>query len=140
MNFVYIYDMKHVVAISIWNNRVSPVMDTANQLMMIDYEDKRELKRTILDIPNLNVVYKTEFFKGQGIDLLICGAISMQMYQILVASNIEVVPFIRGSIQKVLTAYSDGDLQNGEFFLPGCQNHVLGLGRKRCRRRGNNWE
>ena len=128
--------MKNKVAISIWNNRVSPVMDTANRLMVIDYEDKHELNRSVLDIPNLNVIYKTEFFKGQGINLLICGAISMRMYQILAASQIEVVPFIRGSIQKILTAYNNGDLQNGDFFLPGCQNNVLGLGRKRCRRRG----
>ena len=94
-------------------------MDTANRLMVIDNEDKRELNRSVLDIPNLNVIYKTEFFKGQGINLLICGAISMRMYQILAASQIEVVPFIRGSIQKILTAYNNGDLQNGDFFLHG---------------------
>ena len=111
-------------------------MDTANQLMVIDYEDKRELKRSVLDIPHLNVVHKIEFFKGHGVNLLICGAISMQMHQILAASHIEVVPFIRGSIQKILAAYNNGDLQNGDFFLPGCQNNVLGLRRKRCRRRG----
>ena len=128
--------MIYKVAISIWNNRVSPVMDTANQLMVVDYEDKRELKRSVLDIPNLNVVHKADFFKVQGVNLLICGAISMQMFQILAASHIEVLPFIRGSIQEILTAYNNGDLQNGDYFLPGCQNNSLGLNRKRCRRRG----
>ena len=111
-------------------------MDTANQLMLFDYEDKKELSRSVLDIPNLNVVYKAEFFRAQGVSLLICGAISMQMYRILTASQVEIIPFIRGSIQEVLAAYVDGDLQNGDFFLPGCQDHVLGLGQQRCRRRG----
>ncbi len=136
MNLVYINDMRHRVAISIWNDRVSPVMDTANQLMVIDYEDKHELKRSVLNIPNLNVVHKAEFFRGQGINFLICGAISMQMFRILAASQVEVIPFIRGSIHEVLAAYNSGDLQNGEYFLPGCQNNGLGLGRKRCRKRG----
>lgn len=128
--------MRNKVAISIWKNRVSPVMDTSNQLILVDYEDKREIKRSVLDIPNFNVIYKVELFKGQGVNLLICGAISMRMYQILVASHIEVVPFIRGSIQKVLAAYNNGDLQDGDYFLPGCQNNVLGLRRQRCRRQG----
>jgi len=111
-------------------------MDTANQLIVIDFEDKRELKRTVLDIPNSNVVHKAEFFRGQEVNVLICGAISMQMYRILAASKVEVKPFIRGSIPEVLAAYNNGDLQNGDFFLPGCQNHVLELGQKRYRRRG----
>ena len=112
-------------------------MDTANQLLVIDYEDNREIQRSELNIPNLNIIYKAEFFKVQGINVLICGAISMRMYRMLTASRIEVVPFIRGTIQKILIAYANGDLQNGDYFLPGCHNNALGLQRKRCRRRGN---
>jgi len=112
-------------------------MDTANQLMMVDYENKNDLKRSVLDIPNLDAIYKAEGFKVQGINVLICGAISMRMFRILTASNIEVIPSIRGSIANILTAYTNGELQNGDYFLPGCRNNGLGFGRKRCRRQGN---
>ncbi|MCP4705550.1 MAG: hypothetical protein GY865_13200 [candidate division Zixibacteria bacterium] len=111
-------------------------MDTANQLMVIDYEDKHELKRAIMDIPDLNIIYKIEFFKGQGINILICGAISTRLYHILAASHIKVIPFIGGSIQEIVTAYINGDLQNGDYFLPGCRNNKNGFGRKRNRRQG----
>jgi len=136
MIFVILIHMRYKIALSIWNNKVSPVMDTASQLMVIEYEDKKEVMRMLLNIPHFNVVHKAEFLKDHGIDLLICGAISMQMHQILTASHIEVIPFIRGSIGKVLAAYNDGDLQNGDFFLPGYRQNIPGFRRIRCRRRG----
>jgi predicted Fe-Mo cluster-binding NifX family protein len=114
-------------------------MDFASQLMVIDLEDKIEIGRHLLDIPNLNVIHKTEFLKNQGINLLICGAISIQMNQILTSSQIEVIPFIRGSIQNVLAAYIEGELHGGNFYMPGCRNNKFGpnqRGHQRQRRFG----
>ena len=122
--------MSYKVAISIWQNRVSPVMDSARQLMVVDYEDKREVKHMVIDIPNLNLIHKTEFLKSLGINLLICGAISTQMQQVLTASHIEVIPFIRGPMQKVLNAYINGNLNGDNFCLPGCRGNALEPGRR----------
>jgi predicted Fe-Mo cluster-binding NifX family protein len=129
--------MNYKVAISIWKNRVSPVMDSANRILSIDYFDGNEIGRKISSIPQLNDIHKAEFFKSQQIKILICGAISIRMHQILTASHIEIIPFIRGSIDQVIDAFNKGELQNGNFFLPGCGQHLYGATRQRCRRWGN---
>jgi len=112
-------------------------MDTANHILLIDYSDGHETNREILDIPQYNDIHKVEYFRSQRIGILICGAISMRMHQLLAASHIEIIPFIRGSIDRVIDAYNKGELQNGEFFLPGCGRHRRGSGRGRRHKWGN---
>jgi len=41
------------VAIPIWNGRVSPVMDTACRLLVVDFADGREVSRETWDIPQV---------------------------------------------------------------------------------------
>ena len=120
--------MNSKIALSIWENRISPVMDSAGQLLIVAYEDKQELSRQLILIPDIDLVRKVNFFKTQEIELLICGAISRQLLQILSVSGIKVIPFIRGSIKKVLRAYTNDCLGEDSFFLPGYQ---------RCRRKQN---
>ena len=120
--------MNSKIALSIWENRISPVMDSAGQLLIIEYEDKKELNRQLIYIPDIDLVKKVNFFQTQGVELLICGAISRQLLQILSVSGIKVIPFIRGSINKVLSAYIHEYLGEDSFFLPGYQ---------RCRRKQN---
>ena len=124
--------MNSKIALSIWENRISPVMDSAGQLLIVAYEDKVELNRQLILIPDIDLVKKVNFFKTQEVELLICGAISRQLLQILSVSGIKVIPFIRGSIKKVLTAYTNDCLGEDGFFLPGYQR----CRRKQKRRRG----
>jgi len=135
--------MNKRVAISIWNDRVSPVMDFAQTIMIVDYDEDVETSRMTVNIPQANHAYKVEFLKSQNVNLLICGAISMPLYRMLTASEIEVAPFIRGSIEPVLAAHLEGQLYGGRFFLPGCRRNALKLGgghhgtRRRCCRKYN---
>ncbi len=61
-----------------------------------------------------------------GIDVLICGAVSRELEEKLVASGVEVVAEIRGRFEEVVRAYAEGRLFQPRFLLPG--NHA------RCRR------
>ncbi len=111
-------------------------MDMASRLLVIDYENKRETDRTILDISHLHDILKAELLKNKKVDLLICGAISMQLHHYMAAANIEIVPFICGSVPDILAAYNRGVLQNGDFFQPGCRDNFSGPRCKRRRQRG----
>ncbi len=138
--------MNKRVAISIWNDRVSPVMDFARQLAVIDFQNDTETSRRIIDIPDTNHAHKAEYIKSLDIDLLICGAISMPLYQMLTASHIEVRPFIKGTIQNVLMASFNNDWHEDRFFLPGCRRNAMKLGgwghhgHGRCRRRSKEFK
>jgi len=115
------------VAISIWDSCVSPVLDTAGQLMIIELDGSEIISRRVVDIPQLHLVYKIDFFRKQGCNVLICGAVTQPMYQMIISLGIKVIPFIRGSVDNVIAAYIRGELHGDVFYMPGYPK------RRRCR-------
>jgi len=124
------------VAIPIWDGRVSPVMDTARQLLVIELADGSEVSRTVVDIPQANISGRTGFVSDLSIDVLICGAISHQFEQMLAASGIKAHPWFRGDIDEIIAAYHSGILQNDSFLMPGCRRRGRGRSRQRQGREG----
>jgi predicted Fe-Mo cluster-binding NifX family protein len=122
------------IAIPIWEGRVSPVMDTAQQLLVVEVRDGRERSRTLESMPRLHPVHLVRFIGDLGIDLVICGSVSRQLEWLLELSGTKVIPWIRGNVDKILTAYASGDLQDGSFSLPGCRSRFGP--QRRGRRRG----
>ena len=113
------------IALSIWNDRISPVFDNSSRLLLIDLENGREIGRTM--IPDRAVR-----LKELGINVLLCGAISRPLAYLLVASGVSIIPFLTGEIEEVLDAYLKGKLTGPHFLMPGCRG-----GRRRFRgRRG----
>ena len=120
------------IAIPIWDGRVSPVMDTAAHLLVIELERGQEIGRNLLVVPQSDIPQRAGFINGLGVDLLICGAISRQFELMISRLGIEVNPWVRGDIEQVIRAYSNGNLQNETFFLPGCgRRRRGGFGRGR---------
>ena len=116
------------VAIPIWNGRVSPVMDTACRLLVIDIVDGRQVSRKIINIPQGDMSYRASFISELGIETLICGAISQQFNQVIAASGTKTYPWCCGDVNEIVAAYSNGTFRIGSFPSPGC--------RQRQRRRG----
>ena len=121
------------VAIPIWNERVSPVMDTACRLLVVEIVGGQEISRTIVDIPQADIHHRATFLSGLGIDVLICGAISQQFEQIIAASGIKMHPWYCGRGNEIIAAYSNGTLQNGSFLSPGCRRQQQRRRRGRSR-------
>ena len=107
------------VAIPTWDGRVSPVMDTACRLLIAEITGSQEVSRTIVDIPQVSISYRAGFISGLGIDLLICGAISHEFEQMLIASGVKMYPWYCGNVDEIIAAHSNGTLQKDNFFLPG---------------------
>ena len=122
------------VAIPIWNGRVSPVMDTALRLVVADAVDDRELSKTLIDIPQSDLPQRAEFISELGIDILVCGAVSRQFQRLLVASGVNVCPWMGGDVDEIIHACCHGNLQRDCFSLPGCGRRRGRRGRGRMRR------
>ncbi len=122
------------IAISIWDGRVSPVMDTASTLLIAEVVNGVEVSRKVITIPPANICGRASFISGLGIDLLICGAISHRFEQMLLADGVKLMPWFRGDIDDVIAAHLNGNLQYQNFCLPGSDRRGR-YGRK-CRRRG----
>ena len=64
------------VAFTIWNGRISPVFDTARELLLLELEDDRIVSETHEQLPDADAARCVAKLHDLGISTLVCGAIS----------------------------------------------------------------
>ena len=108
------------LAIPIYNDNISNVFDFAHKLLLVDIENGKEVNRSEVAIENQFLPQRAGQLKNLGVDVLVCGAISRVLANMVTASGIQVLPYVTGSIDDVLQAYLTGQLVKPEFSMPGC--------------------
>ncbi|MFC1587702.1 NifB/NifX family molybdenum-iron cluster-binding protein [Planctomycetota bacterium] len=123
------------IAISIWNNRISPVFDTARQLLVVDIENGREISRSIESIDEGPLPKRAGKLEEIDVNTLLCGAISEPFAEMIFDSGINIIPFLAGEVEEVLAAYLTGSFPDARFEMPGrccrpryCQNRTSDIG------------
>jgi predicted Fe-Mo cluster-binding NifX family protein len=109
------------IAIANWDNRVSPVLDTAASLTVVDVGAAAESGRTLVRLGEAGLCGRARQMGGLGLDVLICGALSRPLYEALMVAGVEVVAFVAGDVSTVLDAYLAGRLPDRALTLPGCR-------------------
>ena len=107
------------IAIPIFKSRVSPVFDTCTRLLLIDFEDNRQISRKELDLDNFSLRQRLQLLKKNDVAVIICGGISDVFHAILSNSNILLISGICGNVDEVIKAHIDGRLNDPCFFMPG---------------------
>jgi predicted Fe-Mo cluster-binding NifX family protein len=108
------------IAIPQWQGRVSPVFDVAGILLLIDIENKQEIRREERPIGGTNPIARSAEFLSLGTDVLICGAISASLEARIVSGGVRVIGFTCGTVDEVLSAFLKGELSSRVFMMPGC--------------------
>ncbi len=109
------------VAITVWGNRISPVFDSAQTLLVVKIRDEQVIDKQIqlfqaaLFTKCLNLLEKLD------VRVLICGALCEGPAKVLESRNIEVIPFIAGEVEEILEWYVQGN-DLGRFAMPGCRH------------------
>lgn len=111
------------IAISIWEDKISPVLDTASKLLIIDNKTQKESSRFEANLLEQDMSQRCSFIRKLDLDVLICGAVSRQLSGRLKASGIKIISGISGPAEDVLEAYLQGDLLHSGFFMPGSKNN-----------------
>lgn len=119
------------IAIPVWNDCVSTVLDYSTILEVIDVEKGTPLRRHRVPFVETTVMSKIARLKDLNVDTILCGAVSRPFYHMTVAAGIRVVPFLRGSVDEILQAYLADRLTDAQLILPGC-----GWGRRQGGRGG----
>lgn len=109
-------------AIPIFENRISPLFDTAQHLVLVEIENGRELRRAEHALSEAELVPRARRVAGLGVDILICGAISCELKNMLQSAGVEVMPQICGPVEDVLAAFLSGELADMPFLMPGHRN------------------
>jgi len=114
------------VAIPIWENRISPVFDTASRLLIAEIAKDGIKKRSETELGASELAGRCCRIQAMEVDFLICGAITRQFAQMLTAAGIEVIPGISGHPDEVLDAFVHGSLTDPRFLMPGCRGVRFG--------------
>jgi len=108
------------VAVAIWEDRVSPVFDMAQRVrcFSVDGVGWEALGETdiALGIGKDRVTRLADL----GVEVLICGAISRPLAQMVEDANIMLIAFVSGEVEELMRAFCRGRLPDPTFLMPGC--------------------
>ena len=108
------------VAVPIWAGRVSPVLDVARRLVVAELEGRTEISRKEEPVAETDLFRRAQRIRQLGVDVLICGAVSRPLEDMLRANGVQVTPWVCGSVEEVLQAFLCGRLSEASFLMPGC--------------------
>jgi predicted Fe-Mo cluster-binding NifX family protein len=113
------------VAMTVWGNRISPVFDSAQTMLIAEIKDGEVLDERREFLPRHVGWQLARMLVEQEIDTLICGAISGHPAEIIQQTGISLIPFVSGNVEIFLTAYSS-DQSIESFIMPGCsKDHIV---------------
>ena len=125
-----------IITVPVWNKRVSNVFDFANMLMLLEVDNGVESRRLNVSLENQSLRQRVRKLKSFETDILICGAISRELADMVTSSGIQLLPYVTGYVDDVLQAYLTGQLAQPRFIMagywPGARK---GFGRCRHRHR-----
>ena len=108
------------VAVPTWSDRVSPVFDVAKRLLLVDFDGEAESGREEVAVKESEPAPRARRVAQLGVDVLICGAISVPLEAMLVSAGVRVIPHTCGPTEEVLQAFASGRLTDEAFLMPGC--------------------
>ena len=114
------------IAVPIWGGKVSPVLDTASKLLILETLDQNKICRTEAPLNEQEISRRCFRIQKLDIDVLICGAVSWPFSERLAASGINIIPGISGTVEEILEAYFGGTLNQSKFLMPGCKKIKAG--------------
>jgi predicted Fe-Mo cluster-binding NifX family protein len=125
-----------VVAVSAWEGRVSPVLDTARHMVCFHIADGVNRPAGVIDVPSDDPQTKLKKLQEAGAEVLICGAVSAPLAAMLSAMGLRLVPFCAGEVAEIINAFADGRLDGACYRMPGCCGRAH---RRRWGHRGRRW-
>ena len=126
------------IAVPVWENRVSPVLDTADRIRIFEASEG-----TIVSNREVFIGGKTLFEVAHDIcdnaDVLICAALSRSLESCLLSAGLEIHPWFMGDAERLVEMFAEGSVPGPEYFMPGCRgNRYAGqpCGRRHGKRHG----
>ncbi len=107
------------VALTVWQDRISPLFDAASRLLIVKVEENRILARQWMPFECRSVLFGAARLNNLGVQVLICGGISDFSEKLIAAHGIRVFSFISGRFETVLESYLAGRLEQTHCLMEG---------------------
>ncbi len=103
------------------------MFDVAKQLLVVTIEGGRESSRESATLEETRLQARVKRITELGVDILICGAISVPLKAMLVSAGVHVLPHTCGAVDEIVRAFESGcltdesgGLTNEKYIMPGC--------------------
>lgn len=107
------------VAVTVWENRISPVFDSAQTLLIATTENGSVVRQRVQPVQTCFLDQFVGVLHSMDVEVLICGALCVGAFNRLQSSLGGVFPFLSGEVDEVLHCFLQrGDLR--QFAMPGC--------------------
>ena len=119
------------IAVPVWENKISPVLDTAEIIRVYDFENGIIAPREEFSIRSHGE--SAAYIIAEKADVVICGALSSILNARLTSLGVRVHSWIMGGIEDILNCYIGGSIAKKENSMPGCRRnrYKCCAGRKR---------
>ena len=108
------------VALTVWENRISPLFDCARTLLIVDTTDQTAIGRYFEPFHCESPSSRAAKLSDLKVQVLICGAVSDVFANMIEAHGIRIIPFVAGDVDEVIDAYLKGAIFSSKFQMPGC--------------------
>ena len=121
------------VAFSIWEDRISPLFDASQELIVVEMSDEKFFNWQYECFQTEVLIKRASRLCDLGVEVLICGAISEMFSAMIESYGIRLMPFIAGRAEDVMNAYINGTIHEPVFHMPGCRCRCKRRNSRKCR-------
>jgi predicted Fe-Mo cluster-binding NifX family protein len=107
------------IAIPIFQSHISPVLDTCNDLMLVDLSAAGAVRRTKVQLRKSGPAERAAAMSRQGVAKIICAGVSELMMACIMSRGMHVISGISGEVEQVIAAYQKNQLDQDRFRMPG---------------------
>ena len=108
------------VAITVWEDRISPVLDSSHTLLIADIKNSKIMSREYVAFNPELPSRLPKVLSDLDIEVLICGAVSQLPANMIESGGIKLIPFITGNVDEVLASFAKSATVVPSYLMPGC--------------------
>jgi predicted Fe-Mo cluster-binding NifX family protein len=110
-----------MLAIPVLRSRVAPVLNWCSRIQIFPEEPSQAGGGQELILPQLEAVQRLHVLRQEGVNTLICGALSADLLRYARDLGLAVVSGVAGEVHEVVQSYWQNNLDHPQFWLPGCR-------------------
>jgi predicted Fe-Mo cluster-binding NifX family protein len=107
------------IAVPIFQSRISPVLDSCNELMLVDLSEAGAVRRANVSLQKMTPWERAAVMSRQGVEKIICAGVSDLMIACIVSRGMHVISGLSGEVEQIIAAYQQDQLDQDRFRMPG---------------------
>jgi len=113
------------IAIPVFDDQMATVLDYSSRFVLVVLDGEKVQGRLEMTLSPESPEMFLWLLEGFQVDVLLCGAVSSSLLELLTRRGIDVINCVRGPVDQVIKAYAQGKLASRRFRLPGASAPTL---------------